>query len=152
KESLTQQGNNAFFGGIFLTREGAAGLQMLVNREGFLPSPRFEFVADMVRLGIDLQVRLRYSVTSEVKQARRAAVERQRRAAARADAGQAPSAFLVTDLQRDALVALREARAAVAAGRAREASAKLKTAEARIESAAELTDEAASEVTMYRVL
>jgi hypothetical protein len=80
-ESLVQQGNNSVFGGVFLTREGASSLEMLVNREGFLPSPYFNFVVDTVRLGIDLQVRLRYAVSSEVKDARRKHSDRQKSAA-----------------------------------------------------------------------
>lgn len=152
KESLVQQGNNQFFGGVFLTREGAKSLAMLINREGFLPSPHFDFISDIVRLGIDLQVRLRYAATSEVKEARRRVSERQKRAASRADAQQPPSAFLLIELQREALAALREARAAIAGGRTREASAKMRDAETAINSASEVSGEAASEATMYRVL
>ena len=152
QESLIQQGNNAFFGGIFLTKEGASDLEMLINREGFLPSPSFNFITDMLRLGIDLQVRLRYAVTSEVKRARRDISEKHRRTAARTDDNQAPSAFLVTDLQKDALTSLRAARAAISGGQVKEATERLKAAERTILAASELTDEAASEATMYRVL
>lgn len=41
--------NKHYYGGVFLTSGGAPGLQMLVNREGFVPSPAFESIAKTVR-------------------------------------------------------------------------------------------------------
>lgn len=152
QEGLSVQGNSAFFGAVLLTRNGADDLQMLVNREGFLPSNQFDFINDTVRLAIDLQVRLRYAATSEVKQARKIAATRQTRAARRAASGQSPSAFLLQELQNTALESLHNARTGLAAGRTAEVVAELSTLQDALSEAAELTGEAASEATMFRVV
>ena len=152
KEGLAIQGNTAFFGAVLLTRAGADELQMLVNREGFLPSDQFTFIADTVRLAIDLQVRLRYAATSEVKQARHMAGGRQQRAAKRAAAGQSPSAYLLRELHESAQAAITNARTAMAAGRSGETRAQLVQLEEMLGSATDLSDEVTSEATMFRVL
>ena len=144
KEGLAIQGNAAFFGAVLLTRAGADDLQMLANREGFLPGPKFDFVSDTVRLAIDLQVRLRYAATSEAKQARRTEGARQQRAARTAASGQSPSAFLLREMHETAHAALSDARSAMAAGRTVEARATLIRLEDTIMSARDLSDEVSS--------
>jgi signal transduction histidine kinase len=64
----------------------------------------------------------------------------------------AKTAFLVNSLQKDAMVSLREARAAISRGDVRSARSTLAEAEKNLQSAQEVTGEAASEATMYRVL
>jgi signal transduction histidine kinase len=152
KEALAIQGNTAFFGAVLLTRTGADELQMLVNREGFLPSDQFTFVEETVRLAIDLQVRLRYATTSEVKQARQLLGGRQQTAARRAATGQSPSAYLLRELHETAQAALTNARTAMAAGKSSEASRQLSQLGQTLVSAADLSDEVTSEATMFRVL
>ena len=110
------------------------------------------FIANTVRLAIDLQVRLRYATTSEVKQARQLAGGRQQRAARRAAAGQPPSAYLLRELHESAQTALTSARTAIAAGKSGEARSQLAALEATISSATDLSDEVTSEATMFRVL
>jgi len=151
-EGLVLQGNLQFFGAVFFTREQAGDLKILVNREGFLPGKSFDFVADMVRLGIDLQIRQGYAARTVAKQARKIDHERQQKAAARSAAAEAPTAFLITSLQNDALGSLRDARAALARGDVRTARANLSTVETKVASARELSGETATEATMYRVL
>lgn len=51
--------NRSYYGCVFLTQEGAPKLEMLVNREGFIPNESFESLVSLVRLGIDLCVRAR---------------------------------------------------------------------------------------------
>jgi signal transduction histidine kinase len=51
--------NRSYYGCVFLTQEGAPQLEMLVNREGFIPNESFESLVTLVRLGIDLSVRAR---------------------------------------------------------------------------------------------
>jgi signal transduction histidine kinase len=152
KEGLVVQGNRQFFGGVFLTREGTPDLRLLVNREGFLPGHEWNFVTDVVRLGIDLQVRQRYAATSIVKEARRVEKDRQRSAAKQATVYEAPTAFLVGQLHSDALGSLREARDAVSRGDTSRAVAQLAAVEKQVSDAAELVGENASEATIYRVL
>ncbi|UCI07214.1 sensor histidine kinase [Mesorhizobium sp. B1-1-8] len=152
KEGLAIQGNTAFFGAVLLTRSGANELQMLVNREGFLPGDQFTFIEETVRLAIDLQVRLRYATTSEVKQARQLVGGRQQRSARRAAAGQSPSAYLLRELHQTAQTALTNARTAISAGRSTDARNQLEQLEQTLGSATDLSDEVTSEATMFRVL
>lgn len=51
--------NRSYYGCVLLTQEGAPQLEMLVNREGFIPNESFESLVSLVRLGIDLSVRAR---------------------------------------------------------------------------------------------
>lgn len=152
KEALALQGNAALFGAVLLTRSGADELQMLVNREGFLPSKQFTFVEETLRLAIDLQVRLRYAATSEVKQARQLSADRVKHAAGRAASGQSPSAYLLRELHEAAQTALSNARTAISAGQSKEVRAQLTQLEETLGSATELSDEVTSEATMFRVL
>jgi hypothetical protein len=152
KELLAVQGNTAFFGAVLLTRSGADKLEMLVNREGFVPSAQFDFITETVQLAIDLQVRLRYAATSEVKQARQITKQRQQRAAQRAASGQAPTAYSLRELQEGARQSLTNARLAISSGRIADAEAEFSQLEENLHSAAELGDEVISEATMFRVV
>lgn len=152
REGLVIQGNRQFCGAVFITRENAGDLKVLVNREGFLPGRTFDFIRDMVRLAIDLQTRQNSAARQEVQEARKSDKERQQKAAARADAAEPPSAFLITSLQDDALKSIREARAAISGGDVKGAASSLKEVERTIQSAREISGESASEATMYRVL
>lgn len=58
-EGLLHLSNKNFFGGVFLTADRAGTLQMLVNREGFVPDSSFETVVTLLRRGIDLLTRVR---------------------------------------------------------------------------------------------
>ncbi|KAA9010359.1 ATP-binding protein [Histidinibacterium aquaticum] len=151
-EGLAVQGNTAVFGAVLLTRTGASDLQMLVNREGFLPNEQFTFIEETVRLAIDLQVRVRYAATSTVKQARRATSGRQKRAAERASSGQSPSAHLLRDIHQRAQASISNARSAMTVGRFADAQAEIAKLEETLGSAVELSDEMTSEATMFRVL
>lgn len=62
---LNRLRKNAYFGAIFLTLERSQGLQMLVNREGFIPNANFDNLRSLVQLGIDLSVRHRVSTRHE---------------------------------------------------------------------------------------
>ena len=70
--SLMILGNAAYFGGLFLTERGAAGLRMLVNREGFVPDTAFNDLADIVTNAIALSVRVRAAYTQPKRERRRA--------------------------------------------------------------------------------
>lgn len=150
-EGMVLQGSNAFFGAVFLTREGAADLQMLVNREGFLPNPKLDFIGEMVRLGLDLHVRLQYAATTEMRQARSEKRSGQS-AAVGGDPNRPPSALAVKELQQRAVERLSEARSQLATGSIVEAKVQLDSLEDNLRSVSELTDEMASEATMYRVV
>ncbi len=51
--------NTSYFGAVFLTRRGTPDLEMLINREGFIPNASFLALQKLVRVGIDLSVRVR---------------------------------------------------------------------------------------------
>lgn len=57
-EGLLLLPNKHYFGGVFLTVDRAR-LEMLVNREGFVPDASFEVLVTLVRRGIDLATRVR---------------------------------------------------------------------------------------------
>lgn len=59
REGLLFLQNQSYFGGVFLTLDQAKSLQMLVNREGFVPGPAFDAMSKIVRTAIHLSVRVR---------------------------------------------------------------------------------------------
>ncbi|MFO1095255.1 MAG: sensor histidine kinase [Planctomycetaceae bacterium] len=60
--------NTSYFGAVFLTMRGAAELNMLVNREGFIPNAAFLSLKHIVRTGIDLSVRVKAYETGADRQ------------------------------------------------------------------------------------
>ena len=57
--ALTLLPSDSYVGAVFLTREQSGDLEMLVNREGFVPNRAFDNLKDLTRLGIDLLTRAR---------------------------------------------------------------------------------------------
>lgn len=68
---LTALRNSSYFGAVFLTNNGSSELDMLVNREGFLPTSEFMSLQRIVRVGIDLSVRTRAFENADERQQRR---------------------------------------------------------------------------------
>jgi signal transduction histidine kinase len=64
-EGLSLLPNKHYFGAVFLTTDRAPTLQMLVNREGFIPNHSFETLATIVRRGIDLSTRIRAAAAEQ---------------------------------------------------------------------------------------
>lgn len=151
-EALRSQGNPSFFGAVLLTRAGAPELQMLVNREGFVPSAQFEFVTDVVRLAIDLQVRVRVAATLEHETPRNENTPKQEDAAARSSSGQSPTAFALQETHELSLATLNEARTALSGGDSKKALVEIEKVEKRIQEAVQYSREASSEATMFRVV
>ena len=73
---LTALPSDSYVGAVFLTRERSGNLEMLVNREGFVPNGAFESLRDLTRLGVDLLTRARaagrQSLREEAKRRREA--------------------------------------------------------------------------------
>lgn len=67
-EGLVILPNKHYFGGVFLTVDRAR-LEMLVNREGFVPDASFEAMVTLVRRGVDLATRVRAAAKRERKAA-----------------------------------------------------------------------------------
>ena len=150
--ALVIQSNAAYFGAVFLTNEGAPQLQMLINREGFLPGTAMNFIRDRMRVGLDLLVRFRYAATKPVKRARRQESERQREAVENADVREQPSAWTIRKNLHDTNKAIAEARSAVASGDTKAAEAAFERASVPMSIAEESLDEATAETAMFRVL
>lgn len=70
-EGLLQVTKRAYFGAVFLTQQNAASLQMLVNREGFVPDASYDRLKRLLRVGIDLSVRRRAAVRLPLREKRR---------------------------------------------------------------------------------
>lgn len=58
--------NRSYFGAVVLTEAGSTGLDMVVNREGFVPNEAFENLRSLVRTGLDLCVRSRAAVERDL--------------------------------------------------------------------------------------
>jgi signal transduction histidine kinase len=71
--------NTSYYGAVFLHDVDSHGLDMVVNREGFLPNAAFDEVVDIIRRGVHLSVRLRAAVGAEAS----AAAKREKATAAR---------------------------------------------------------------------
>lgn len=152
KEELVIQGNPAYFGGVFLTHEGAPSLRMLVNREGFLPGPAMEFLRERIRLGTDMLVRVRYAATKEVKRARQHEASRQQKAVEQADVRDQPSAWSLGQSLREASEAIAKARIAIATGEVELAQEALERSGDPLVKVEERFQEVAAEAGMFRVL
>ncbi len=71
QEGLLYLRNTSYFGAVFLTLSQAPTLQMLVNREGFIPEQGYENLIQIVRTGVDLSVRVRAAAKIESRGERR---------------------------------------------------------------------------------
>lgn len=150
-EFLTIRTSNSYYGGVFFTQNRANSLKMLVNREGFLPNIEFEFVRRTVRVGLDLLVRVRYSVEHELKQARRDYKKKQERAERIADSRELPTSFVVRESIGSATQAVQAVRSALARNDVRGATAALENAKEPLESVAELVGELTDEAKLFRI-
>jgi len=70
-EALYRLSSSNFFGGVFLREAHAGNLEMLVNREGFLPSRELDTLRRLVRQGADLVARVRAGASERKKAADR---------------------------------------------------------------------------------
>lgn len=66
-ERTYQLSNGSYFGGVFLHEETSGGLQMVVNREGYLPGDSLDAMILAVKRGIDLSVRIRAALGAKAK-------------------------------------------------------------------------------------
>lgn len=62
--------NANHFGAVFLHDEASAGLKMVVNREGFLPSEEYEQIVTIMRRGLNLGTRVRAALGAVAKSGR----------------------------------------------------------------------------------
>lgn len=151
-EELSLQGADKYMGAVFLHRATSPELEMLVNREGFLPGPGLDFIAGWVRITTDLIVRLGYSIRREVKEIKREDRAAQRASARRADVAETPSALRVRESAMAAAKQLDVVRAEVEAGNLKKAAEAATAALPHIADVRALSDQFGSEAIMWRVL
>ena len=151
-EELAMQGNRHYMGAVFLQRSSSPELEMLVNREGFLPGSGLDFISDWVRVATDLIVRLGYASRFEVKEVKREERSRQRQVARRADVGEAPTALRVRESAEAAGRQLETVRTALRQGDYKAAAEAVTAAQPHFEDVRALSDEFGSEAVLWRVL
>jgi len=89
---LTLVPSDSYVGAVFLVREHSGELEMLVNREGFVPNRAFLNLKDLTRLGTDLLTRARAAGRLEKREAARAERKRRRNSARRGEDDTVPPA------------------------------------------------------------
>ena len=151
-EELALQGNAHYMGAVYLHRSSSPELEMLVNREGFLPGGGLDFVSDWVRVATDLIVRLGYASRFEVKEVKREERDRQKQVARRADVGETPSALRVRESAREASRQLETVRTALKRGDYKKAEEAAKAAQPHFDDVNALSEEFGSEAVLWRVL
>lgn len=151
-EEIAIQSNAAYMGAVFLHRSTSPELEMLVNREGFLPGSGLDFIAEWVRVAIDLIVRLGYAARTPVKEVQREERQRQRQVAQRADVNEVPSALRVRESAQAAAQQMEIVRSSIASHDYEAAARAAKAAQPHFEDVSALSDEFGSEAVMWRVL
>ena len=143
---LTIIPNRQYFGAIFLTSVGAGNLNMLVNREGFIPDSAFVRLQELVIAGIGLATRVRAAASAADREARR-----NKRSTVAADEPTTSTQNIV-EVIGQTIDFVHEARKALAAGDNVAAKGAIDSLESAIASAAESSKDIADEQAMLRVL
>lgn len=151
-EELVIQGNAAYMGAVFLQRSSSPGLEMLINREGFLPGPEFDFVAHWTRVATDLIVRLGALARREVKEVRAEEREKQKVAAIRADANETPTALRVRETAIALARGLGLVKQAIDNGRYDDAAREATRIQPNASEIKDLSDQFGTEAVQWRVL
>jgi signal transduction histidine kinase len=144
--------NTSYFGAVFLTRDGTPQLEMLVNREGFIPNASFLSLQRIIRVGIDLSARVRAFEKQPVREERRlhrleGAVDKARQTPKRMIIREAAeeSAKKATDLAQ-------EARSAAASGQHEKAQRLIVEAVQEIERGTGFTGELVTDRSIMQIL
>ncbi|WP_298163276.1 ATP-binding protein [Brevundimonas sp.] len=151
-EGLTVKGNEHYFGGVFLTRNGASQLKMLVSREGFLPGPSWSFMQDTLRWAIGIQVRQRRLASHEMVGQQKAESRRRREMHIPVEERGQPASVQSKALHDEAATIVREVKALTSSGDVAAAGVRLDRLQDVVSQAAELSAEGVSEAVMFRIL
>ena len=152
-EGLSFLGNPGYFGAIFLTQNQSADLQMVVNREGFIPNAAFDVVKHIVRIATDLSVRVRAAVSSKVREER--SRSRREKSTSEIDRETSTPRHLKTAVSlavEKATSLARRAKEEASAGRVEVATELVERAAAEFKSGAEISDRLLTEPAMTRML
>jgi hypothetical protein len=138
--------NKNYFGGVFLTQQGAPSLRLLVNREGFVPDTPYEQLVRIVRIGLDLTTRVRATVTASQREHRRVIRGHHEPSAGTPE----PPSFI--EALGSAAAHAGAARRLTAAGNTTAATRELDVALGHIRQVTDASDELADQAAMLRVL
>jgi signal transduction histidine kinase len=152
REGLVIRPTQTYSGAVFLRNDSAPGLEMLVNREGFLPGPSLDALSHIVRVGVDIATRLRYASTEPVQRARKEAAEEIRTGVADGNPRQMPSWHVLGSRLDEIAGTVHSAREAIAGNQYQQAASLMTQAERRVELAREFPTEQSHEAAMLRVL
>jgi signal transduction histidine kinase len=151
-EGLSQLSNSSYFGAVFLTQQGNPKLEMLVNREGFIPNAAFISLHKIIRVGIDLTVRIRASERRQIRDDRRT----ERLIGKRLDEQIEPERLKTREAAEKAVAKAtefaREARAAAAAGNHSKAEELITSAAQAIKDGADLSGELVTDRSIMQIL
>lgn len=79
-ERTYRRSNESYYGAVFLHDATSPGLQMVVNREGFLPGDAFDQIADIVTRGVNINTRMRAALGANRNEQKKADKEAERQA------------------------------------------------------------------------
>jgi signal transduction histidine kinase len=151
-EGLSQRLNTAYYGAVFLTQRENPNLEMLVNREGFIPNAAFQSIQKIVRVGIDLSVRVRAYENRQNRDQRRS----ERLVGKGQDLEGPPERLRLRDAAEKAASKAtelaRDARVAAAAGNHEKAQELVKSAAEEIGRSASFTGELSTDRTIMQIL
>jgi C4-dicarboxylate-specific signal transduction histidine kinase len=68
QEKTYRLSNRSYFGAVFLHDESSANLQMVVNREGFLPNDDFDQIVDIMSRAVSINARMRAALGVQKKE------------------------------------------------------------------------------------
>lgn len=144
--------NQSYYGAAFLTRQGNPELEMVVNREGFIDNAAFRSLQRIIRVGIDLSVRVR----AYENQLGRDRWRRERRERAPVDDGGSPPRFKMREeaeaAVQKAMHLVGAARTAAAAGRNTRAGELITSSVKELERSVELAGELVTDRSMMQIL
>jgi signal transduction histidine kinase len=150
REGLSVVPNASYLGGVFLIEREAPDLQMLVNREGFVPDEGYDVLRDLVRRGIQLNTRARSASSRRTRDRARVSD-----AVSKREESGAPlfeSERKLVDQIQHATAAAQEARMAIGERNQPRAEAAVADLTRTLSRASELTAETISERSLLQVL
>lgn len=152
EEGLVLRPMQTYSGAVFLRNDSAPGLEMLVNREGFLPGPPLDALRHIVRVGVDIGTRLRYAAMQPVQRARKEAAEEIRTIVDSSNPRQSPSSHVLGTKLDEIAGTIRSAREAIAGNQYKQAASLITKLEQPLERARSMVAEQSNEEAMLRVL
>jgi signal transduction histidine kinase len=144
---LLQLPEKHFFGAVFLTSNNALGLEMLVNREGFLPNESFERLVNIVRGGIALATRAHAAATAPRRELRRL-----KRASRGGTAAEVPAFARISEIISETQDLMTNALSLSESGRYLEAQPRISAAVMKLRDLTARTRAISDEAAMLRIL